>query len=113
MALIHSLMLLRNLKGITVHVPQPRVGRAVEAVLRREGRRVYLILNAFWQPLDFEVPPTSDGVPWRRWIDTALESPEDIVPWETAPPLASQTYRAAARSVVMLFGAIGRGKTSQ
>jgi isoamylase len=101
-----------------VKVGQPDWGEhshsvAFEAVLRRERLRVYLILNAFWQPLDFEVPPTSDGAAWRRWIDTALESPEDIVPWGTAPPLASQTYRAAARSVVMLFGDIGRGETSQ
>jgi hypothetical protein len=28
---------------------------AVETVLRREGRRLYIILSAFWQPLDFEL----------------------------------------------------------
>jgi hypothetical protein len=27
---------------------------ALKAVLRRDGRRVYIILSAFWQPMDFE-----------------------------------------------------------
>jgi glycogen operon protein len=86
---------------------------AFEAELRREGLRVYLILNAFWQPLDFELPPVGEGgaSSWRRWIDTALESPQDIVPWQTAPSLSGQTYRASARSVVVLFGDISRENT--
>jgi len=33
----------------------------------------------------------------------SLESPHDIVPWEKAPSLSDQTYRAAARSVVVLL----------
>jgi hypothetical protein len=41
------------------------------------GLRVYLILNAFWQPPDLELPATGDGGLWRRWIDTGLESPQD------------------------------------
>lgn len=36
-------------------------------------------------------------------IDTALDSPHDILPWEDAPPLAADKYRAEARSVVMLI----------
>ena len=34
---------------------------AFEAELRQEGLRVYLILNAYWEPLDFELPPVGDG----------------------------------------------------
>ena len=34
---------------------------AFEAELRREGLRIYLILNAYWEPLDFELPPAGDG----------------------------------------------------
>jgi glycogen operon protein len=64
----------------------------------------YFILNAFWEPLDFELPPAGKtGTTWRRWMDTALDSPEDIVEWETAPAVATPTYRAAARSVVALY----------
>jgi isoamylase len=88
---------------------------AFEAVLRQEGLHVYLILNAYWEALEFELPPACDGGAnsWRRWIDTSLDSPQDIVPWQTAPSLSNQhTYQAAPRSVVVLFGEIPRGQTS-
>ena len=48
----------------------------------------HLILNAFWEPLEFELPPT--GGPWRRWIDTSLPAPEDIVEWQKAPAMSGQ-----------------------
>ncbi len=78
---------------------------AFEAEVRQEKLRVYLILNAYWEPLDFELPPVDDSGsdPWRRWIDTSLASPEDIVPWQRAPSLGGPTYRTEARSVVVLF----------
>ena len=41
---------------------------------------VYLILNAYWEPLDFELPGVPGGGAWRRWIDTSLKSPQDIAP---------------------------------
>ena len=44
--------------------------------------------------------------PWRRWIDTALDSPHDILPWETAASVPSFAYRAEARSVVVLFAGV-------
>ena len=44
---------------------------------------------------------------WRRWIDTALDPPHEIVEWNAAPPVPARTYRAGARSVVVLGG--GRG----
>jgi len=75
--------------------------------MRRDGMLVHVILNAYWEPLDFELPPVAEGAGghWRRWIDTALDSPHDIVPWQTAPALAVRTYHAEARSVVVLFTA--------
>src|SRR5262249_3309473 len=73
--------------------------------LRREGLLFHHIMNAYWEPLDFELPRLTDGQPgpWRRWIDTGLDSPHDIVPWQTAPAVPGDTYRAEARSVVLLF----------
>jgi glycogen operon protein len=75
---------------------------ALEVELRREGLRFYLILNGYWEPLAFELPKL-ESAGWRRWIDTALDSPDDIVPWQSAPPVAGGTYRADGRSVVMLI----------
>jgi glycogen operon protein len=76
---------------------------ALGAELPREGLRFHLILNAYWEPLSFELPKLETGDAWRRWIDTALESPDDIVPWQTAPAISGESYRAEARSVVMLY----------
>jgi len=51
------------------------------------------------------LPPVGSGSPglWRRWIDTSLEAPYDIVPWRMAPLVPVFTYRAEARSVVVLY----------
>jgi isoamylase len=75
---------------------------AFSAELPQEGLRLYLILNAYWEPLDFELPRATEA--WRRWIDTAQGSPHDIIEWQLAPPLPGQMYRAAERSVVVLVG---------
>ena len=78
---------------------------AVSAELEREQCLFYLILNSYWEPLDFELPPVGNGSanPWCLWIDTALDSPFDIVPWQTAPSISGFTYRSKSRSVVLLF----------
>ena len=76
---------------------------ALGAELRGEGLLIHIILNAYWEPLEFEVP-VLEGGSWRRWFDTALESPHDIVPWETAPLVSGSSYRVEARSVVFLYG---------
>ena len=65
----------------------------------------HLILNAYWEPLDFELPPVMGA--WRRWIDTSLRTPQDIVEWQEAPPYAESTYRAGPRSVIVLYAVIG------
>ena len=78
---------------------------AVGVELRTEQLFLHFILNAYWEALEFELPVVA-GVrssPWRRWIDTALDSPDDIVPWQTAPAGFGGTYRAEARSTVVLF----------
>ncbi len=76
---------------------------AFSVELRREFMHLYLILNAFWEPLEFELPRTTGrDRNWQRWIDTALESPNDITDWHSAPPVPGSPYRAAPRSVVAL-----------
>ena len=72
---------------------------ALGAELRKEGMFFHLILNAYWEPLEFELPVVGEGASWRRWIDTALDSPDDIVPWQTAPTFAGNTIESGpARS---------------
>jgi isoamylase len=79
---------------------------AFTAAIKKEGMLFHLILNAFWEPLDFELPPSGDGDRWRRWIDTALDSPNDIVEWQSSPAVAGSVYQAQPRSVVVLFTGI-------
>ena len=71
----------------------------------------HVILNAYWEPLEFELPPAgehSEGS-WRRWIDTTLDSPHDIEEWQAAPLVPGSTYRTGPRSVVVLFARVGNG----
>ena len=60
-------------------------------------------VNAYWEPLSFELPSLKSGNAWRRWIDTALDSPDDIVPLQQAAAVLDRSYRSADRSVVKLF----------
>jgi glycogen operon protein len=81
----------------------------------RNGKLLFhLILNAYSEPLDFELLRASDrsGDSWRRWIDTTLDSPHDIVEWQFAPPISGLSYRAGPRSVVVLFSRAGNGASA-
>jgi glycogen operon protein len=78
---------------------------AFNSELRDEKLQFHLILNGYWEPLDFELPEPKSGKAWQRWIDTSLPSPDDIVAWQTAPLIPGGTYHAASRSVVVLYNA--------
>ena len=82
---------------------------AFSADILGENLLLHLILNAYWEPLEFELPRASEGSgdTWCRWIDTALESQQDIVEWQSSPSVPGRTYRAEARSVVVLFSRVG------
>jgi len=78
---------------------------ALSCDLPMDRMYVYLAFNGYWESLNFELPHlgASDGNPWRRWIDTSLESPTDIVPWTEAPSVAGFSYPVGSRSVVVLW----------
>ncbi len=77
---------------------------AFSAELAEQGLHLHLILNSYWEPLEFELRLLSEGRDaWRRWIDTALDPPHEIIEWQAAPPVSGQTYQAGARSVVVLM----------
>ena len=78
---------------------------ALSSEIKKEKLLFYLVMNAYWEPLQFELPlPDSPRAgAWRRWIDTGLESPQDIVEWQAAPAVSDGAYRVESRSVVMLY----------
>jgi isoamylase len=63
----------------------------------------HIIVNAYWEPLEFEIPVLGEiQGSWRRCVDTYLGPPDDICGWADAPELQGSTYRAQPRSVVFL-----------
>ena len=84
---------------------------ALTAEIVRNKLFIHWILNAWREPLDFELP-TECGQ-WNRWIDTSLEPPDDIVTRDEARPVAERSYRAAPYSVVVLFSSIAQKPSLQ
>jgi isoamylase len=73
----------------------------------RSLRRRFLfhgILNAYSEPLAFQLPPApaDSHQRWRLCLDTALVPPKDIRPWKSAPEVSQSSYTAQPRSVVVL-----------
>ena len=75
---------------------------ALSADLPRHDLTLHLILNAYWQALNFELPKLPNSRRWWRWIDTALDPPEEIVEWRSLQPVLDGIYHAGPRSVVVL-----------
>ena len=74
---------------------------ALTAEILKDRIFIHWILNAWREPLDFELPRESRQ--WYRWIDTSREPPEDIVAWDEVRPVLDRSYRAAPHAVVVLF----------
>jgi isoamylase len=92
--------------GVRLHEPDwgPwSLSVALSAEIMKE-QQFHWILNAYWEPLDFELP--SVGGQWKLWIDTGLDSPEDIVPWRKARPIAGHSYKVGARSIAVLYAPV-------
>src|SRR6185312_4602954 len=63
-----------------------------------DGFAYHLIANAYWEPLEFQLPGTPAGSsPWRRLIDTSRESPADAFTFADAPAVAGASYPVPAR----------------
>jgi glycogen operon protein len=69
--------------------------------VRGRNRQGYIILNAHWEALSFELPSGPNG--WRRIIDTFRPSPEDICDFAEAVVVSGRKYKAQPRSVVLLL----------
>jgi isoamylase len=67
------------------------------------GDYLHVMLNAFWEPLNFDLPPVRAGWRWHRIIDTALVPPDDFYDPDASPPMQDMAYRVESRSVVVLL----------
>jgi len=64
---------------------------------------IHVMLNAFWEPLEFALPPLAKGQRWYRIVDTALPPGKDFCPLVQSPPVMGQHYAVGARSAVVLM----------
>ena len=67
------------------------------------GGIFHFMINAFWEPLAFELSPTLEGADTYRWIDTSLPSPDDICEISGAPRIEGHTYLVQPRSIACLI----------
>lgn len=69
---------------------------------------MHYMVNAYFEDLSFELPQQIDGQPiqWKRWIDTAKESPDDIQQWKDSPWITGDHYPVKAHSIVIAIGNI-------
>jgi len=54
-----------------------------------------VLLNAYWEPMSFSLPPLSNGASWQLLVDTAEPTIEE-------QPVPGQRYVVHARSLVVL-----------
>jgi glycogen operon protein len=69
---------------------------------------LHALLNAYWEPLVFQLPPPPTGRPWRRCIDTSADAPYDIRPLEEALDVEQTRYHMQSRSIVFLVSRLER-----
>jgi len=79
---------------------------ALSAELAKENLLAHCIFNAYWEQLEFELPPIGSAMEnrWKRWIDTSLEAPEDISEWQESTPVDGYKYLVGPRSVAVFWG---------
>ncbi|MEW5869452.1 MAG: glycogen debranching protein GlgX [Chloroflexota bacterium] len=67
------------------------------------GDRLHIMMNAYWEPLAFELPPLPPGFNWHRMLDTSFPSPDDFHCPSDAPVVGHHQYQVDTRSAVMLI----------
>jgi isoamylase len=85
--------------SLALHLSEFNLNTAVD--------HIYLMLNAFWEPLAFDLPAIA-GSHWTRVVDTSALPPRDIAPPGFEERLPSQnSYLLQPRSTVVLLGKPG------
>jgi glycogen operon protein len=98
-----------------VHLNQPDWGQdshslAYELVQPQSQEHFHVMLNAYWEPLSFDLPALPPGQQWHRLLDTALPDGQDFS--EPASPLAAgeHQYRLEPRATAMLVAGPAPGR---
>jgi glycogen operon protein len=90
--------------GVQLNQPDWSTHSHSLALSVRDGRKhYYLAMNAYWEPLDFELPPVPRGTAgWRRVLYTYSAPPHDCCAPSDAPLVQGTTCTVQPRSVMLL-----------
>ncbi len=67
------------------------------------GDYLHVMLNAYWEPLAFELPPLKKGERWSRIVDTALPSPHDYCDKGKHQVINGDEYWVSGHAAVILL----------
>jgi isoamylase len=90
-----------------VHLDEPDWGdnsHSLAFELRHSDppEHLHVMLNAYWEPLDFELPALPPGRQWHRVANTALPSPEDFADPPAPLQPGQRHYTLHPRSAAIL-----------
>jgi glycogen operon protein len=89
--------------GVTGAIDFSTSSHAVAYCLRGGSHQdddLYVMINAFWQPLRFEI---QEGHDWRIIVDTSLEAPHDFVENAQAAAVTAPYCLVEGRSIVVFI----------
>ena len=98
--------------GVTLGEPDlAEWSRSVALTIQAGNGSIHLIFNAYWEPLEFELPALEPGLDgWRRIVDTSRDAPEDLATtFVEATVVETSSYRAESRSIAILAARPARG----
>ncbi|RMD67459.1 MAG: glycogen debranching enzyme GlgX [Cyanobacteria bacterium J149] len=69
----------------------------------QKGEFLHVMLNAYWECLDFQIPQPPDGKKWFRIIDTSAPPNDDFYELKDAIEINGHTYLVHDRTSVVLM----------
>lgn len=69
----------------------------------RGGDYLHVMLNAYWEPLAFQLPPLRLGEKWSRIVDTALQPPDDFCDKGKHQIVNGDSYIVSGHGAVILL----------
>ncbi|TVP47011.1 MAG: glycogen debranching enzyme GlgX [Mongoliibacter sp.] len=97
-----------NWHGVELEKPDwSQKSRHIAMTISSISRKVamHYMVNANPHPLEFELPSVINGknITWKRWLDTSLDSPDDICLWAEAVPVLEKSYTIPAHTIAILM----------
>lgn len=77
------------------------------------AEHIYVVFNAYWEPLSFSLPDPGLNENWHKILDTALSYPDDIVEMRTAKAVNECAIKVAPRSIILLINTSSLRRTEK